>query len=434
VSLETLLPQLERGTPDARLDAAVSLGELAHKKATVPLIRTLRDPDPELRGACCEALGTIGDARAVPPLVSMLRDPDEDVRGEAFSALLAIGSARAGKLPAFDGEDPANPSAALTQIAWPADLEAVSMLVEALDDADPEVRIGAAFTLGRLGVTAALGRLGRLLGADPDPDVRGAAAFALGDLADAGETRAVQALLDAWATHPTEAEVAVLIVRSLVGRAGTGMFRALQQALRHADARVKQLASMGFARLGDPAAVAPLVRALGDGDVGVRRNAALALGHLRDASAAAPLVRAAAGEVPEVKAAIVQSLRRLPGDRVAQVLGEALRAPDAAQRRAAAYLSGRVGYTAGLHEATEDPHEEVRRDATLALGSAGDVRLRPSVEARLQDAAWSVRAAAAEALRRLGDPTSVPTLRRYEGDPHPTVRMAVRAALTALGG
>ena len=108
-----------------------------------------------------------------------------------------------------------DPHQALTQIAWPADLEAIQLLIEALQDDDPEIRIGAAYTLGRLGIGAAYERLRQLLLRDPDLEVRIAVAFAMGELGESGDSRVWQDLVNVWQDLGQDTEAAVTIVRAL---------------------------------------------------------------------------------------------------------------------------------------------------------------------------------------------------------------------------
>ena len=70
---------------------------------------------------------------------------------------------------------------------------------------------------------------------------------------------------------------------------------------------------------------------------------------------------------------------------------------------------------------------------TLALGHLGALHHRATLEGALQDEDWTVRVAAAEALRRLGDPAALPALRARQADPHRVVRNAVSTALKHLG-
>lgn len=436
MSVNGLLHALRSDDPETAAAAAIALGETRDRGVVGALANALRSVHPTVRGAACQALGEVADPRAVGPLVSLLRDNDEDVRGEAFTALLAIGQARAGELPldAFLGEDLNAPSDALTQVVWPTDLEAIAVLVNALGDADPEVRIGAAFTLGRLGISSAFETIAKLLSRDRDPDVRAAAAFALGDLGASGERRAVGVLVRAWDHVTDQDEVAVAVVRALADLADAQAWDPLAEALRHKDERVRQLAAMGLGRLKDPAAVPRLARALQDPHRGVRRVAAAAMGEIGDPLCIKPLVQAVHGNDAEVRATIADSLARQDRQAVRAHLSECLVSGDPALRESAAYLLGRLGDSGGLKRAASDPDEHVRKAAVLAMGACGEATLREPLEAALEDAAWPVRVAAAEGLRRLADPRAVSALRRHLNDEHRVVRNAVGVALRALGG
>ena len=251
MALNPILEQAASGPLEDRLRAIEQLEALGDRKAVGTLVHLLREPEVDVRIAASAALGAIGDSRAVAPLVSLLRDSNDVVRGEAFAALVNIGQARAMRLPAhaFDNEDPNHPSAALTQIVWPADLEAVKLLTDSLADSDPELRIGAAYTLGRLGVSGVLDRMVELAARDPDQDVRVAAAFALGDMAEAGHTSALEHLRTSWSGANTEAEMAVVIVRALANSAAHDTYNLFCEALKHRDERVRQLGVMGLGRL-----------------------------------------------------------------------------------------------------------------------------------------------------------------------------------------
>jgi len=430
MSLEQLLEDLESNDLDRRIETAIALGELGQKKAVAPLTRQLRDPDAELRTVVCEALGLIGDARAVSPLVTMLRDPEDEVRGEAFSALLSIGQSRAGSLP----DDPLSMSAdaALTQIVWPADLDAVKLLMDALDDPDPEVRIGAIYTLGRLGIGGAFDAMRRAVTQDRDTDVKRAAAFAMGELGEAGDRRVIGVLIGAWTRIGEDDGFAVDIVRALSALNAPAAFDVFVSALKHRDDRVRQLAVMGLGRLGDVAAGPKLIRALKDPHGGVRRIAAHALGLLGDPMAIKPLLDSIVGENSEVRASVSDALTRMDRGVVHQMLVTARLSPSPDERAAACYVSGRIGFVDGLENLVVDPEPTVRKAACLAIGNCRDLRYREILESMLDDPEWTVRVAGAEGLRRLGDPTAGPALQAHASDPHKVVRNAIRVALGAL--
>lgn len=430
---EQLIHQLHHGDEAEAIEACEILGAMGDPKALGGLLHGLKSPSAEVRGAACEALGMLGDARAVAPLVSMLRDADEDVRAEAFSALFNIGQSRASnlKVEAFVGEDLAHPTAALTQIVWAADLEALQMLHEGLDDDDPEVRIGALYTLGRMGDISAFDSITARLHTDPDRDVRAAAAFALGDLRD---PRAVDALAQAWPLNQgrEDTEVAILIIRALSELEDPRGREALIQGLSHRDPRTRQLACMGLGGQKAAEAIPYLLHVLSDEHEGVQRCAAEALGHIRDDSVISPLIAACAGKGAAVRQNIGRALRRLTRDYVLAGLRQGIGHPDPAQRQGAAYLMGQIGDREGLLQAIKDTDGMVRKATALGLGNLGDASTRGTLEAALSDDVWQVRVAAAEGLKRLGDAAALPALRKHLGDDHPVVHNAITVAIKSL--
>jgi len=72
-------------------DAARTLGQMKVKCAVEPLIQTLTDEDPEVRGDVTWTLGEIGNIKAFFPLVNALADTDWYVRGSASISLQKIG-------------------------------------------------------------------------------------------------------------------------------------------------------------------------------------------------------------------------------------------------------------------------------------------------------------------------------------------------------
>jgi HEAT repeat protein len=442
-----------QGEVEAASRAAGQLGALGDPKAVGPLVRALSAPSPELREAICDALGALGDLRATNPLLSALRDPHEDVRGAAFTALLVIGQRRANAMPDASAWEShfADPTAALTQIAWQTDVEAVKLLQAALGDADAEVRIGAAYTLSHLGVLSALEPIAQLLYHDPDEEVRGAAAYSLGELALRGTRQtadfAAQALAWAWSRPGVDNATQGAALRALSELGRPEAARLFYEALSHPDAVLRQLAVMGLGRLRDAAALPHLSAALHDPDYGVRRNAAYAIGFLVTTPPGAPaqaqpadlharvaraVVAGAAGQGGEERAALGASLRRVPRSVALSAIAEALRGGEPPARAAAAYLLGHVPDELGLKEALRDPDAEVRKRAALAAGSAQLPALRLPLEATLADPEWSARVAAAEGLRRLQDPRALTALRAALGDPHPVAQNAIEAAVAAL--
>jgi|GEM_PF-1491008 len=431
--------------------AAEQLGALGNPKAVGALVRALSTPSSALREQICDALGALGDLRATSPLLSALRDEDEDVRDAAFEALLRIGQLRSTSMPDASAweSDFADPTAALTQIAWQTDVEAVKLLQAAVRDPDPEVKIGAIYTLCHLGIQASLEDVTQLALQDPSEEVRAAATYGLGELAIRGTPRTVeqviQTVMTLWRRERSD-ELRGSILRTiseLEHPAGAQLFR---EALSSPDPVSRQVAVIGLGRLRDPSALSLLAGCLQDASTGVRRNAAHAIGFISarasaqgqaraqlDASVASILVKGAANQKGDIRAAIGASLKRIPRMAALTAIAQSLRGGQEAERASATYLLGHIPDELGLREALRDPSAEVRKRAALASGSAKISSLRVDLEQALSDPEWSVRAGAAEGLKRLADPSSIHLLEATKSkENHPVVKTALEASISAL--
>lgn len=163
-----------------RWGAVAALGETGDPKAVPILLRALRDEDENVRAVAAASLGKLRYARAAPQLVRALADESERVQAHAEWALENIGE-RA--IPAImDGAK--RPTTRLRTFRLLGRLkarQAVSLLIEGLDDRKPEVRTIAAWALGEIGDQGAISALQRALD-DKEPEVRREAVVALGKL------------------------------------------------------------------------------------------------------------------------------------------------------------------------------------------------------------------------------------------------------------
>jgi HEAT repeat protein len=259
-------------------------------------------------------------------------------------------------------------------------------------------RGAAALALGFLGGDASIDPLHRALDRDPDARTRALAALGLGLT---GRPSALPALQDALArtaglpgSEAREVRVAALAALGLHGdRSSVPLVQRFLRAAETRDDRTRVHAATALGRLGDGAAVPPLLAALADdGDAGVRRAAALALGDLRDPSAAAGLRAALAGDGDErVRGHAAISLARVAGAKATPVLLPLLAVRHSRNLR---------GFAAAALGLTGDP-----------AGAAPALRLL--LDGRAED---SVRAAAALALGLLRDAESGPALGALAGD------------------
>jgi HEAT repeat protein len=192
-AVAALIEALADGNPAVRKAAAVALGRIEPrvKEATAGLTAALKDEEPTVRLAAAGALRSIQGSRgnpAVPVLVELLSHEEAVIRREAAAALAEFGTAAQSAVPALHvsvkDQDVAVRSAAARAVASitaaKAHRQAITVLIEALQDHDPAVRLHAVRFLGTMGpdarsAAAALGRARR----DADSDVRKAAEEAL---------------------------------------------------------------------------------------------------------------------------------------------------------------------------------------------------------------------------------------------------------------
>lgn len=274
------------------------------------------------------------------------------------------------------------------------------LLVDLTDDW-VVVREAAAAGLGKLKAVAALGPLAERVREDTNVDVRRVAANSLGLIGDPG---AVGALLD------------LAIERNRLGG----------------------VALENLARLGRPA-VPLLVKALADESEPRRLGAIEALGRIGDTAAVRPLLKLFPQSKGEQRQKIVESLGALGDRSAAGALAEALGEGDVGLQRAALVGLGRVSAPESVEKLTKlltHNLAELRGLAARALAKAGASRHAVAIAGLLGDAGHEVRLAAVEALRQLGVATATRVRTGLLGaleDDHADVREAASRAVGELG-
>lgn len=278
--------------------AITALGGIQDDRIVKPLLAAL--PDPDLRQAAILALGEIRDPRAVEPLISFLDQTDTETRQLATLALGKIGDSRAvaplaGALQTWEVER-ASAGEALAMIGG----EAVTKLMELMDDPNPAVRATAARSLGAINNSRSVQRL-CAASDDPEESVRKNAALAL----EAIGRRNVEALFNPLHSHTAPVRQAAIAALSQVGhpRAFTPLITTLLErpvpltaplveflsashdsravmillpGLHHPDQKVREATAHALANLGAPA-VKPLLAELEQAPFGQRLYAVKAL-------------------------------------------------------------------------------------------------------------------------------------------------------------
>jgi HEAT repeat protein len=179
-AVAALLVALEDEHWSVRCAAAAALGHLRSPKTVPALLAHLDDADATVCRSAIAALGEIADARATARLLDAVGDPA--LQATAVEALRSLGTAALPEMERAFGSWGAEPDLRRLLVDLAGRFEggaARRLLLAALDDPSPAVRVEAAHALGEGGVREALRRLLELKSSDSAPEVRQAAAGAL---------------------------------------------------------------------------------------------------------------------------------------------------------------------------------------------------------------------------------------------------------------
>jgi HEAT repeat protein len=347
--LDALIAKLDQGDASPRREIVHELGRRgkAGDLRVIPLlVGQLHDAGSYVDEAASDALWSIGEP-AVPALIELLRSKSapSGARSWAARTLMYIGDSRS-LPPMIDiiqdtSEDETLRSVVALYLGTMKDVGALEPLTDLVTDRDvpADLRANAATALGQLGDSRVVGPLLDVLTQD---DVQ----------FHTPETeRELEKLAQLQRTAPKGAqkEIAEMVQRLEKGKslhqAVLNALRTLRDPralepllsfLRSDDDSLQTSAAAAVSALGE-VAVPTLLAALHDTDRLVRIGASKALGFLEDESMIEPLAQAMLrDEDSTVRAAAATSLGYLPGERVSQLLSEALRDEDVSVRAAAA--------------------------------------------------------------------------------------------------
>jgi HEAT repeat protein len=284
-------------------------------------------------------------------------------------------------------------SHALATLLDPAAAPAVRPL---LDSHEPSVRRSAAFVLGRLRDEASRDGLARML-SDVSAEARRAAAAALARLGGEACVRPLlMALDDPHGGVRMAVETALLQV---LAQEPEGTFDRL---LDDPDEPVRRAALRASSRLALASREALERQLLVGGELGA--EAAEALGQRGSTRSLPALAQAASEQGSSLRAAATSAIARITGAPAAQGLATLLRSDDTDERACAvAALACCPGAMDAIVPYLADERPEVRAAAAEALGRLGDQRaVGPLLQLQERGSDPQVRRVAAASLVRLG--------------------------------
>lgn len=214
------------------------------------LTRYIRDVKSPLKWTRAHALRLLGELKvpaSVPALLEALEDRDPDVRIVAARSLGRMRLQAAEEaLVAQLGRHEQAVSARIAAICIQMGARTGPLLIKTLRDAQPKARFWAARILGEIKESRACRSLGDAL-LDPDPDVRSASAWALGSIADRETAPLVETALrdPVWFVRAHAAEA--------LGKLGdTSMTDSVAELLSDRSWWVRKNALDALVRLGEP--------------------------------------------------------------------------------------------------------------------------------------------------------------------------------------
>jgi HEAT repeat protein len=406
-----------------------------------------------------EALSKLGDAEVVAPMAACFQHPDAPVReiamaiaqihdryeqlygeGDYIADLVRNGiTSDLGikkLIAALEGAKPEEVRALALLLGWFEGPEVEQALGGLLSLHDPAVRDIVIEALVGYG-----SRVSDLLIAQLDAEdleTRLAAVVALGRI---GSIRAVPALTSLLNADPE----LVMVTTAALGKIGDRRaFEALLGLLGHADAAVRLGAIAALNSLGHPDMPGQIETLLTDSNPLVRESAVKIAGYFAYDNCIEGLFDCTADPEERVRRAAIEHLPYVEDERVFSTLVQAIAAKTPGVRQAAAHALGELENPLAIAYLLNAFHDEdpwVRYQAVRSIGRYSSVgwappTIRDVCEALKQlvqtDPANQVRAAAAEALGRVGSEDAVPILASLIEVPEGDGDVA-RAALTALG-
>lgn len=395
-----LVEQLRTADVEERREIIQQLSD-TQQNIVPALVKAMEEPDPLVKSGVAEVLGNLTDdaVPAIPGLIEMMNDGRRAIVPGSFSSGLYLPSQSLYSLPTsatvkerrLPPTPPKNPEnllritaiAALGKIGLPARTLATPPLTQALQDADPWVKLNATWALSEIGASVPL--LPHWLEAlqHPDPSLRRSAAEVFQD-----PRSLLRKVLGAEADNSTTASLVI--------------------ALKDDDFTVRNAASVALELLGT-GALPGLVQALKAPEPIVRLEAAELVGNLGGAAQSA---------VPDLL----------------ELLGDTGRYVPPTSNRYGLFIAPLPPLFLGTTQylsAPDNPEQLVRVNAAIALGKLGDRSAIPALTTALKDNNPWMQLATGWALLRLGQTQGLPVVGRLLQYPDSSIR---REALSQLQG
>lgn len=470
-----LLEELACTDHDVRKFVLDILGDIGEENCVQSMLPALSDPDENVRAAAAENLGKLRAAEAVPVLLDAMDHADLWMRFTILEALARIGQAvSVARLLNFADERLLR-KALFDCLGRLGGMDAVPVLSQGLTDDMRNVREAAIVALDRIAETMPEAMAEPLAALAGTPAAEAVAAAlrssdlplvraAVRTLRSMRDGRFALNLLDLFENELMREEAAAALVAmgrpaacSLLDQWPAASVRTrsylayifgesrcvealvlLRAGLHDSDSDLQLVSAQALGKLGEAAAIAPLVETLCVANGDVRAVAMQALCRLTDRypqevlQSLGPLLT---DDDAELRMHVVTIFGQMVSREVEESLSFALKDESPLVRRAAvracAHRTG-ADQLSTLMLALTDEDVEVRRLAAESLGLTGNRQAIPPLELALQDEDIWVRAAAVRSLGRLGGAAVFEPISRALQDPVGLVAIAALESLAEL--
>ncbi|HXJ55599.1 MAG TPA: HEAT repeat domain-containing protein [Verrucomicrobiae bacterium] len=446
--------QLRSGNAKARKKAATDLWKEANPRALGVLAdAALTDPDPEVRQVATSALGRLKVPERLDPLVKALRDQDPEVVRSAIFGLRGTSDEKVmlGLLPMLRHPNftvRTSTAQTIDTVRWtPAakeervwfcvakgwferaaavGVEAIPALKLTAETAPVSFAVRAVEVLAKIPDPSVVEFLCKSLHA-AEPAVCMAAAESLGKV---GGSEAVAALISSLRHAHTQVRAEAACALGILGATEASVSISLM--LDDKEWEVRRAAATALGKLNNPETLEPLAKVLDDPDGDVREAAAVALGKTGDRRAVGPLILALKDELGGVRRIAAAGLARIDRDWVSlpETRAAAEKLKVAIQDAEPAVRFFVAQFLVNLGEMSPEALQGFSPEDQLASPAIKRKRMGTNIfVALLQDRDRDVRQAAAEALGTLGGERAKQALKRATGDPDGDVAAAAQMAL-----
>lgn len=394
-----------------------------------------------LSGICAGCLGQDPLKARAEKLIGSLGNEDKDVAYASTYALIDIGEPAVSPLiEALKDENPQVRSFAALALGEIRDTKAVEPLIEILDDPSPEVRMNAAYSLGQIGDVKAVEPLIKLL-KDENGEVVRFTVIALGLLKDQRATEPICEVMDrddARIRNEDNPDIRQEAVNALGEIGDPSCIDTLLGLLDDKELGYSAASTLGNFKSEET--FEKVTKKLKNSNPTVRTNAIVVLEYNRDPAAVSLLIKMLNDKAPEVRkeATLALSLFKEP-EQIAltqQPLINALGDSKSEVQEEAARSLGRLGSKEAipsLEGLLQSKNKNIQSAAIKALGDIGDPEAVDALIATLEDEDWLVRESTVNSLVEIGDYRAVDPLISLLGDENYRVRKSAAEGLGKLG-